>query len=198
MAVKPVAEVTVLPKPDDSAAEGDSMTTSRVEADAGALVWPQMCCCCGSTSKLDSIGIYSNTKFGNTRALIFIPYCRGCTSHYRRAGARAFESAVKLPIIGFTILLLLFQFGMLPDIVGFFLQLLVVFGSIVWGVRAYFVARAEVKNGITPACSVATTAAVIFLTAKPGGWRFRFYSRAYAEQFAAVNPGGRLETLYLD
>ena len=61
---------------------------------------------------------------------------------------------MKVPIVGFTILVLLFQFGMLPDIVGFFLQLLVVFGAVVWGGRTYFVARAEIKNGITPACSV--------------------------------------------
>ena len=133
MPVKPVAEVTVLPMPRDSVAKGNVMTTSRVEADAGAR--PQMCCCCGSTTRLDSIGIYSNTKFGNRRALIYIPYCRRCMSHYRRAGWRAFESAVKVPIIGFTILVLLFQFGMLPDIVGFFLQLLVVFGAVVWGGR---------------------------------------------------------------
>jgi hypothetical protein len=199
MPVKPVAEVTVLPMPHDSAAKGNWMTTARVEADARALVWPQMCCCCGSTTQLDSIGIYSYKMFGSTRALIHIPYCRRCTSHYRRAGASALESAVKIPVIGFTILLLLFLSGMLSDqIVGFLLQLLVVFGSVVWGVRTYFVARAEMKKGITPACSVAGTAAVIFLTAQPSAWRFRFYSRAYAEQFAAVNPGGDLTTLYLD
>lgn len=88
---------------------------------------------------------------------------------------------------------------MLNDqVVGFLLQLLGVFGSVVWGVRTYFVARAQIKKGITPACSVAGTAAVIFLTAQPTAWRFRFYSRAYAEQFAAVNPAGYLTTLYLD
>ena len=165
MPVKPVAEVTVLPMPRDSAAKGNVMTTSRVEADARALVWPQMWRCCGSTTRLDSIGIYSNTTFGNRRALIHIPYCRRCMAHYRRAGWRALESAVKVPIVGFTILVLLFQFGMLADIVGFFLQLLVVFGAVVWGGRTYFVARAEIKNGITPACSVTGIPAVIFLTA---------------------------------
>jgi hypothetical protein len=88
---------------------------------------------------------------------------------------------------------------MLTDqFVGFFLQLLVVFGAVIWALRAYFVARAEIKKGITPACSAAETAAVIFLTAQPSAWRFRFFSRAYAEQFAAVNPGGYLTTLYLD
>lgn len=137
MPVKPVAEVTVLPMPRDAAAKGAVMTTSSVEADARALVWPQMCCCCGTPTGLDSIGIYSHTKFGNTRALIHIPYCRRCQSHYRRAGWRAFESAVSIPIIGFTILLLLLQVGMLPDIVGGVLQLLVVFGAVVWGARTY-------------------------------------------------------------
>jgi hypothetical protein len=87
---------------------------------------------------------------------------------------------------------------MLPDIVGLVLQVLVVFGAVVWGGRAYFVARAEMKNGITPACAVTGTPAVIFLTAHPGGWRFRFFSRACAEQFAAANPGSSLTTLYLD
>ena len=198
MPAKPVAEVTVLPRPRDSAATGDVLTTAKVEADAGALVWPRMCCCCGSTTDLDSIGIYSYNRFGNTHALIFIPYCRRCTSHYRRAGARAFESAATLPIVGFTILLLLFQFGMLNDFVGFFLQVLVVLGSVAWGARTYLVARAEMKNGITPECSVAGTPAVIFLTAQASGWRFRFFSRACAEQFAAANPGGNVTTLYLD
>ena len=198
MPVKPVAEVTVLPVSGDSAAQGN-LTQSRVEADARTLVWPRMCCCCGSTTDLDAIGIYSMAKFGNTRALIFIPYCRRCTSHYGRAGWRALESAVNIPVAGFTIILILFLYGMLPhQIVGFFLQVLVVFGAVVWGGRNYFVARAEIKNGITPACSVATSAAVIFLTAQPGGWRFRFFSRAYAEQFAAANPGASLTTLYLD
>lgn len=200
MPAKPVAEVTVLPMPNDSAAQGNEMTTRRVEADARALVWPQVCCCCGSTTtSLESIGIYSNAMFGSTRALIYIPYCRRCQSHYRRAWARAFESAVHLPIVGFTILLLLLLAGLLIDpFVGLFLQVLVAFGAVVWGVRSYFVARAEIKDGITPECSAATTAAVIFLTAQPTAWRFRFYSQAYAEQFAAVNPGGYLTTLYLD
>jgi hypothetical protein len=198
MPAKPVAEVTVLPVPRDSAVKGEVMTTSRVEADARTLVWPQLCCCCGTPTGLDAIGIYSYTRFGNTRALIHVPYCRRCQSHYRRAGWRAFESAVSIPIVGFTILLLLLQFGMLPDIVGFFLQLLVVFGAVAWGGRTYFVARAEMKKGITPACSVTGIPAVIFLTAQPSGWRFRFFSRTCAERFAAANPGASLTTLYLD
>lgn len=198
MAKSPVAEVTVLPRPQDPEAAGYLMSTSTVEADARALVWPQMCCCCCSTAGLGSIGIYSYKVFGNTRALIHIPYCRTCTSHYRRAGARAFESAMHIPIVGSTILLLLFLSGMMPDIVGFFFQLLIVFGAVVWGVRSYLVARGEIRNGITPACSAGQTPAVIFRTAEPSGWRFRFFSRAYAEEFAAVNPGGSLTTLYLD
>jgi hypothetical protein len=199
MPVKPVAEVTVLPMSGDSAAQGNRMTQSRVEADARALVWPQMCCCCASTTDLDAIGIYSMAKFGNTRALIFIPYCRRCQSHYRWASARALESLVTIPVGGFTILLLLLLAGILADqTLGFFLQVLVVFGAVGWGVRTFFVARAEIKKGITPACSAGTRPAVIFLTAQPGGWRFRFFSRACAEQFAAVNPGGSLTTLYLD
>jgi hypothetical protein len=88
MAVKPVAEVTVLPKPGDSAAKGNSMTTARVEADARALVWPQICCCCGSNTDLASIGIYSMTKFGNTRALIYILTAAGAS---RTTGGRARE-----------------------------------------------------------------------------------------------------------
>ena len=68
MAVKPVAEVTVLPKPGESAARGNLWSAARVEADAGALVWPQMCCCCGSATDLDSIGIYSlRTVWKHTR-----------------------------------------------------------------------------------------------------------------------------------
>jgi hypothetical protein len=193
MTVKPVAEVTVLPMPRDSAAKGNLMTTAKVEADADALVWPQLCCCCGSTTDLDSIGIYSYTKFGNTRALIHMPYCRRCKSHYWRAGARAFESAVKVPIIGFTILFLLFQFGLLPDqIVGFSCSCSSS-SARSFGEDAPTLSRAaEIKNGITLACSVARSPAVIFLTAQPSGWRFRFFSRACAEQFAAANPGGYL------
>ena len=199
MPSKPVAEVTILPKPRDSAAQGNVMTVDRVEAAAEALVWPRMCCCCGSTTELGSIGIYSYTKFGNRRALIHVPYCRRCKSHYRRAWARALESAVRVPIVGFTVVLILFLSGMLPDeIIGFFLQLLVVFGAVVWGARSYFIARAEMKNGITPACSAVGIPAIVFLTAQPGGWRFRFFSRACAEQFATANPGGQLTTLYLD
>jgi hypothetical protein len=66
-----------------------------------------------------------------------------------------------------------------------------------WGVRAYFAARAEIKAGITPACSSAEKGAVFFFSARPDRWRFRFYSRAYAEQFAAANPGGSVTELLL-
>ena len=64
MLVKSVAEVSVLPRPGDSAAKVHVMTAAAVEADARALVWPQMCCCCGITTDLDSIAIYSMEKFG--------------------------------------------------------------------------------------------------------------------------------------
>jgi len=82
--------------------------------------------------------------------------------------------------------------------VAFFLQLLVVVGAVGWGVRTYFVARAEIKTGITHECSGAEAPAVVVVTARPSGWRVRFYSRTYAEEFAAMNPGGSLTTLYLD
>jgi hypothetical protein len=85
---------------------------------------------------------------------------------------------------------------MLDDqVVGFFLQLIVLFCSVVWGARTYFVARGQIKNGITPECSAGETPAVIFVTAEPGSWRFRFFSRAYAEQFAVANLVGSLTTL---
>ena len=133
MAVRPVAEVTVLPKPGDSAAKGNLMSAARVEADAGALVWPQMCCCCGSTTDLDSIRIYSMTNIGNMRARIHILYCRRCKSHHRGARQRASDASVTVLVIGFTILAVSFLFGMLNEFVGFFLQLLVIFGSVIWG-----------------------------------------------------------------
>ncbi len=115
----------------------------------------------------------------------------------KAARRKAFESASTVLIVGFTILLVSFLAGMLPDdIVAFLLQLLVVVGAVIWGVRTYFVARAEIKNGITPACSAAETPAVRFVTARTSGWRFRFFSRAYAEQFAAANRGGAITTLY--
>ena len=209
LAKSPVAEVKVLPKPGGSAARGNLWgilwgnlwSAARVEADAGALVWPQLCCCCGSATDLNSIVVYSIQRFGNKCAAIHIPYCRRCKSHYRQPAARALESAVWVFAIGFTIAFLVFLLEVLNDGFGlgaFLLQVLVVFGSIVWAARTYFVARGEIKSGVTPACSVAQTAAVIFLTAEPSAWRFRFYSRAYAEQFAAVNPGGYLTPLYLD
>jgi hypothetical protein len=114
---------------------------------------------------------------------------------YGSGRTRALESAAIVFVIGVTILFVSFLFGMLNDEwVAFFPQLLVVIASIVWGARTYFVARAKIKNGITPACSGAETAAVIFV-AQPSAWRFRFCSRTYAEQFAAVNLGGYLTTL---
>jgi hypothetical protein len=180
MVVKsPVAEVSVMP-------------------DASALVWPQMCCCCGSTTALYSIAIYAKVRLGGASETIYIPYCRRCMSHYRRAWQRAGESAVTVFAIGFTLLFVLFIFGLLTNpLVAFFLQVLVIVGCVVWGVRAYFVARAEIKNGITPACSCAETHAVFFVSAQPRHWRFRFYSRAYAEQFAAANLGGAITELLL-
>lgn len=189
---RPVAEVT-LPPPDDSVSDSEA---AGVEKAARALVWPQMCCCCGSTTALDSIPIYCQTTFGRN-AIIQIPYCRRCQSHHRWASHKAFVSASTILIVGFTILLVSFLAGMLPDdIVAFFLQLLVAVGAVTWGVRTYFVARAEIKNGITPACSAAETPAVRFVTARSSGWRFRFFSRAYAEQFADANRGGAITTLY--
>ena len=194
----PVAEVTVLPNPGNSA-KGNLMTVSRVHDDAAALVWPRICCCCCSTTDLDLIGIYSRAKFGNIHALIHIPYCRRCQLHYRRASAKALESGATVMAGGVGILCVASFSGLLSDpIVGFFLQLLLVVGAVVWAGRTFFASRTEMKKAITPECSVAGTPAVIFLTAQPSGWRFRFFSRACAEQFAAVNPGGYLETLYLD
>jgi hypothetical protein len=195
----PVAEVRVLPKPGNSAAKGNLMSVSRVHDDADALVWPRMCCCCCRATDLDAIGIYSRAKFGNIHALIHIPYCRRCKLHYRRASGKALESAAEVFGIGLAILSVAFFAGILIDsIVAFILQLLLLIGAVAWAGRTFFVARAEIEKGITPECSVARTPAVIFLTAQPSGWRFRFFSRAYAEQFAAVNPGGSLETLCLD
>jgi len=190
---RPVAEVT-LPPPDDSVSDREA---AGVEKAARALVWPQMCCCCcGSTTGFDSIPIYCPTTFGRN-AVIHIPYCRRCQSHHRRASHKAFESGSTVLIGGFIILLVSFLAGLLPDIIAFVLQLLVVVGAVSWGVRSYFAARAEIKNAITPECSAAETPAVRFLTARTSGWRFRFFSRAYAEQFAAANRGAAIETLYV-
>ena len=183
MSVKsPVAEVSVLATPGDTS----------------ALVWPQMCCCCGSTTALlDSIAIYGRIKFGGANATFYIPYCRRCQSHHGWAGQRAGQSAAKVLVIGVAILSVSFLYGMLNEgLVAFFLQVLVVVGSVAWGGRTYFVARAEIKKGITPTCSGVETPAVFFWTAQDGRWRFRFYSRAYAEQFAAVNPGGSITELF--
>ncbi|HJR58357.1 MAG TPA: hypothetical protein VJ813_03120 [Vicinamibacterales bacterium] len=168
MVKRPVAEVT-LPPPDDSVSD---RVAAGVERAAQALVWPRMCCCCVSTTALDSIPIYSPTTFGRN-AIIHIPYCRRCQSHHGRASHKAFESASTVLIVGLMILLIAFLAGTLPDIAAFLLQLLVVVGAVSWGVRTYFVARAEIKKGITPACSAAETAAVRFLSARTSGWRFR-------------------------
>ena len=155
-----------------------------------------MCVCCGSTTVVDSIAIYGRIKFGGANATFYIPYCRRCQSHHGWAGQRAGESAAKVFIIGFTLLFVSFLFGMLNELVAFFLQVLVVAGSVVWGGRTYLVARAAMKNGITPGCSGDETPAVFFWTAQGDRWRFRFYNRAYAEQFAAVNLGGSITELF--
>jgi hypothetical protein len=189
----PAADVTVVETPGHSFARENA---TRVEVDGLALFWPKMCCCCGSTTSLDVITIYGKIRFGGANAAIDIPYCRRCQSHYLSAVQRALGSAVRIPAIGFTLLVVLFSLGMLTDeFVAFFLQLLVVVGALVWGVRTYFVARAEIKNAFTPACSGGETPAVSFGRASPAGLRFRFCSREYAERFAAVNPGGSLTVL---
>lgn len=88
-------------------------------------VWPRMCCCCLSTTDLDSIAIYSmdsSSRFGGRHEWVLIPYCRRCTTHHRRAGVRALESGAKVFGIGLTVLFVSFFFGMLNDpFVGFFL-----------------------------------------------------------------------------
>lgn len=188
---RPVAEVT-LPPPDDSVSDREA---AGVERAARALVWPQQCCCCGSSTTLTSIPIYCPTAFGRNAA-IQVPYCRGCESHRHRAIVTAFQSGSTVLIGGFMMLLVLVVAGMPDAVVGLFLQLLVAVGAAIWGVRAYFVARAEIQHRMTPACSAAQTPAVRFVTARTSGWRFRFFSRAYAEQFAAANRGGAITTLH--
>ena len=191
---RPVAEVT-LPPP---AGFVSASTAASVETPARALVWPQMCCCCGSSEGLSSIAIYSNTTIGRNAA-IQIPYCRRCQSHRRRAIVRALESGGKVFVGGLLMLLILvLATGMLIDpIIGFFLQLIVLAGAVLWAVSTYFTARAEITAGITDACSAAETTAVRFWSARASGWRFRFFSRTYAEQFAAANGGAPVETLYI-
>jgi hypothetical protein len=181
---RPVAEVLVMPDLRDS---------------AGGLVWPEMCCCCGGAVGLDKIAIYGRTRFGGANMTFHIPYCRRCTSHHGRAGQRAGESFGFVFIIGFSSLSVAFILGVLADpFLAFFLQLLVFFGSAVWAVRAYFVARAEIRNGITPACTGSETPAVFFAGKQGDGWRFRFFNPVYAEQFAAANVSAPLTTLLTD
>src|SRR5688500_9401422 len=98
MAKSPVAEVSVPPA-----------------SDVGALVWPQMCSCCGSTTGLSLITIYAHINTLGPSAEIHLPYCRRCMSHHGWAYQRAFASAAKVVTIGFTILLLLFLAGILLD-----------------------------------------------------------------------------------
>lgn len=189
----PVANVTVLPTPGDSFAKENA---TRVEIDDFALFWPKMCCCCRSTTSLGVITIYGRIRNVGPNAAIDIPYCRRCQLHNGSAIGRAFGSAVGVPAIGFTVLAVLFSIGMsIEGFVALFLQLLVVAGAVVWGVRRYFVARVEIQNGFTPACSAGETAAVSFGRAWPAGLRLRFCSREYAERFAAVNPGCSLDIL---
>jgi fatty acid desaturase len=101
------------------------------------------------------------------------------------------EAAVRVLVIGLIVFMVFFVFLLNQQVLAFFMQLLLLVVAVLWGVRAYFVARAEIEKGITPACSTAERSAVRFLTAEPG-WRFRFYNQAYAEQFRAANPGSSL------
>lgn len=189
VARRPVAEVT-LPPPDPSVSDS---VAADVEKAARALVWPQVCCCCGDSAQLSSIPVYCPTTFGRNAA-VHIPYCLRCLSHRRWATASALQSAVTVLMVGLTILLVAFLLGMLPDpILAFLLQLVLLAGAVMWGARTYFVARSEIGKAITPACSAAETPAVRFVTARPTGWRFRFFSRTYAEQFAASNRGAAIE-----
>ena len=81
-----VADVTVLPTGPDSFA-----TDNAARAQVDAIVWPQVCCCCGGTASLDSIAIYARVTFGGSNAIIKIPYCRRCQLHYRSAVQRGWE-----------------------------------------------------------------------------------------------------------
>lgn len=189
---RPVAEVTI-PAPGESG--NDAATVERA---LRGVTWPQACACCGDTNTLGSIPVYFNVTFGRN-AILHIPYCRRCQSHRYRASHTAFESATKGFMIGLTILLIAFLGGMLADpIVGFLLQLLLVIGALAWGARTYFVARANIKNAMTSACTAAQTPAVRFVSARSGGWRFHFFSQSYAEQFAAANPGASTASLNLE
>ena len=174
----PVAEVSVLPQ-------------------QGVIVWPRVCCCCCRSTDVGSIAIYALHKTGfGPREGAYVPYCRPCRSHYRGAAATAGESFAKVLVSGITVLLVLFLFQVPDDVVvAFFLQLLLIFGAIVWGVRRYFVALDDIKTGITPACSSAETPAVVLVTARRDGWQFRFFNRDYAEQFAAQNVSSPITPL---
>jgi hypothetical protein len=81
---------------------------------------------------------------------------------------------------------------MIDPFIGFFLQLVLVFGAVVWGVRSYVVAHTRIKTGISPECSTDVTPAVVVVTARESRWRLRFCSQAYAEAFTAANPGASL------
>ena len=171
---KHVAEVSVLPKD-------------------GVLVWPRMCCCCGSTSDLYSIGIYFRAASVGPKDTMHIPYCLKCQSHHGRASVRALASAGVVMAIGVTVLFTALIYGIVSDpIIGFLLQLVLVVGAVVWGVRSYLAARAKIQTGISPECSTDVTPAVVVVTARESRWRLRFCSQAYAEAFTAANPGASL------
>jgi hypothetical protein len=191
---RPAVEVT-LPPPSGFVS---ASTAANVETAARAVIWPQICCCCGTSEGLGSIPIYCDTTFGRNAA-IQIPYCRRCQSHRRRAIVRALESGGKVFVGGLMMLLILvLATGMLIDpVIGFVLQLIVLAGAVLWAVSTYFTARAEIAAGITDGCSAAQATAVRFWSARASGWRFRFFSRTYAEQFAAANGGAPVETLYV-
>jgi len=186
-----VADVTLLPTGDWSAKEN----ATRVEVEGFVLFLPKMCCCCGSIASLDSITIYARIRFGGAHTAIDIPYCRRCQLHYRSALQQSLGSIARVAVIALVFLGAFLT--LLGDVflVGFFLQLLVVGGALAWGLRTYFVARAEIQRGFTSACSAGETPAVSFARASPAGLRFRFCSLEYAEQCAAVNPGGTLREL---
>ena len=178
MMVKPsIPEVTVLPM-------------------ERAILWPQMCCCCGSDTDLDLLLIYSRNKPLGSRPAVDIPYCRRCKSHHRGASQRASSSAVTVFLVGLALASLLVVVvpggGLGRGLLGVFLMWLFIAGAALWGARTYFVARAEIKSGITPACSGGGAPAVSFTTHSGDVWRFRFCNLTYAEQFAERNSAGAM------